>query len=273
MRDTRHNAGSHVVLVLGSAMAILPFIATLLMSLYPPEQRINAFGLPQRVDFSNYVRAWQNIELGRLMSNSVLVAVGVVLLVTAVSLLAGYAFAVMPFFGKRVLFGVFSLGLLMPFFSLIVPLYFTLRGVGLTNNLLGLILCEAALNISFGTYWMRSYYASFSEEILEAARIDGANSFTILWRILVPLSGPPLTTLIVIVFLNAWNSFFLVLVLIASPQYQTAPLGLSLFVGQYSADIPGLAAAAIMVAAPVVVVYVFLQRRIIQGVAAGAMKG
>jgi raffinose/stachyose/melibiose transport system permease protein len=179
----------------------------------------------------------------------------------------------MRFRGSGVLFVIFLIGLLMPFEATIVPLYYDLRSVGLANTYAGLILPETALFLSFGTFWMRANFMSSERSLVEAARLDGANSWTTLWRVLVPNSLPAITTMMVLFFIWSWNEFLLALVLAQDPEVQTAPAGLGLFSGQHTTDISGLAAAAIIMTIPALIVYVLLQRHFIRGVTSGGVKG
>jgi raffinose/stachyose/melibiose transport system permease protein len=179
----------------------------------------------------------------------------------------------MRFRFKNLAFLAFLIGLLMPFEATIVPLYYDLRGFGLVDTYPGLILPETALFLSFGTFWMRGAFQSAERSLIEAARIDGANSWTILWRVLLPTVRPAVTTMMVLFFIWSWNEFLLALVLAQDPSVETAPAGLGLFVGQHSTDLTGLAAAAVIMTIPSLIVYVLLQRQFIQGVTSGSVKG
>jgi raffinose/stachyose/melibiose transport system permease protein len=267
------HAGTHALLVLSCAIAVLPFVSIGLISLYPADQPPTGLALPHSLNFGNYARAWTAANFSTLLRSSAVVALGVVPLASIVCILTGYAFGTMRFRGMKVLFFVFLIGLLMPFEATIIPLYYDLRSVGLSNTYPGLILPEAALFLSFGTFWMRAHFLSTSRALIESARIDGANSWTTLWRILLPGARPPITTMMVLFFIWSWNEFLLALVLASAPSVQTAPAGLAFFFGEHVTDVSGLAAAAFIVTAPVLVVYVLLQRSFIQGVTSGGVKG
>ncbi|MGH3391812.1 MAG: carbohydrate ABC transporter permease, partial [Actinomadura sp.] len=157
--------------------------------------------------------------------------------------------------------------------TVVVPLYFDLRAVGLDNTLPGLMLPQIAQSVAFGTFWMRAYFRSVPRSLLEAARMDGASSWSTLWRVLVPVGRPAILTMVVLTAMWTWNEFLLALVIINSDEgLRTAPLGLSFFQGQYQTDYPLLMAGALIVAAPVVIVYIFLQRHFIAGMLSGAIK-
>ena len=189
------------------------------------------------------------------------------------SILSGYAFGLMRFRGSTVLFYVFLLGLMVPEEAMIVPLYFDLRDLRLTDTYWALILPQIGLSVAFGTFWMRAFFRSTPRSLVEAARIDGASSWTTLWRVLVPFGRPAILTMMVLVFMWTWNEFLLALVMVSSENLRTAPLGLAFFQGQHTSDLTLLAAGAVIVATPVVIVYVFLQRHFIRGMLTGAVKG
>ena len=265
--------GTHGILLIFSALALAPLVSILFVSFYPPGQPATGLALPRSWNFHNYMHAWNVTNFGTLMLSSTIVAVVVVPLGTALCVLTGYAFGSMQFRGKTVLFFVFLIGLLMPFEATIVPLYFDERAFGLVNTYPGLILPETALFLSFGTFWMRSHFLSTPRSLVEAARLDGANSWQTLWRVLVPGAWPALATVMALFFIWSWNEFLLALVLMTDPGVQTAPAGLGLFVGRHTTDVPGLAAAAVIMSVPCLIVYVALQRHFIRGVMSGSIKG
>jgi raffinose/stachyose/melibiose transport system permease protein len=265
--------GTHGILIIFSVVALLPLVSILFVSLYPPNQPAAGFALPQSLNFDNYVRAWNVTNFATLMRSSLIVAIVVVPLGTALCILTGYAFGSMQFRGKTIMFFLFLIGLLMPFEATIVPLYFDLRAFGLVNTYPGLILPETALFLSFGTFWMRSHFLSTPRSLVEAARLDGANSWQTLWKVLIPNAWPAIATVMVLFFIWSWNEFLLALVLVLDPRVQTAPAGLGLFIGQHTTDVPGLAAAAVLLSIPCLIVYVVLQRHFIRGITSGSVKG
>ena len=191
---------------------------------------------------------------------------------TVLSILAGYAFGLMRFRGAQVLFYVFLLGLMVPLEATIVPLYYDMRDLGLTDTYWALILPQAGVSVAFGTFWMRAFFRSVPRSLVEAARLDGASSWSTLWRVVLPLGRPAVLTMIVLVFMWTWNEFLLALVMVSDESLRTAPLGLAFFQGRNTTDEALLAAGAIIVAAPVVIAYLFLQRHFIRGMLSGAVK-
>ena len=261
------------ILVAFSLVALLPLVGIVLTALRPAGELVTGLGVPDELTLGNFVRAWEDGGLGRALVNSTIVTAATVTISTVCSVLAGYAFGTMRFRGRTVLFYLFIVGLVMPFESTVVPLYYDLRQLGLTGTYWSVILPVAALNIAFGTFWMRAFFLSSPRSVIEAARLDGASTLTILWKILLPFGRPAVLTLIVLLVLYTWNDFFLSLVMLSDPALQTAPVRLALFQTQRTQDIPGVAAAAVIVSLPVVAVYVALQRQFIRGMLSGAVKG
>ena len=235
---------------------------------------VTGFAIPDSLNFDTFSDAWNEGNLGRGLVNSLIVAGSVAVVTAVLSTLAGYAFGAMRFRGSDMLFYLLLVGLIFPYEATVIPLYYVFRDAGLTDSLWALILPQIGLSIPFGTFWMRAFFRSTPGALVEASRLDGASSFTTLWRVLLPQAWPAITTMIVLVFMWTWNEFLLALVMIQSDDLRTAPLGLALFAGanRGSQDVTLTAAAAVLVALPVVIVYIFLQRSFIRGMFAGAVK-
>jgi raffinose/stachyose/melibiose transport system permease protein len=222
---------------------------------------------------ANFSQAWSQGHFAVYMRNSLLVTAAVVALTAVLALLAGFAFASMDFPGRSVLFYLLLLGLMLPSEAFIIPLYFDLRAWGLTDTYASLVLPQTAQSVAFGTFWMRNYFQAYPASILDAARLDGAAERQLLWRVLVPSSAPALATMGLLVAMWTWNDFLLPLVMISDESRRTAPLGLAFFQGQHATQQSLLAAAAVIVALPIVALYLVLQRRFIAGIVAGSLKG
>jgi raffinose/stachyose/melibiose transport system permease protein len=235
-----------------------------------PVAKIVVTALGESGSFST---AWSDGHFGTYLRSSALVAVTVVAISSVLSILAGYAFGLMRFRGEQVLFYMLLLGLMVPLEATIVPLYYDLRDLGLTDTYWALILPQAGVSVAFGTFWMRAFFRSVPRSLVEAARLDGASSWSTLWRVIFPLARPAVLTMVVLVFMWTWNEFLLALVMVSDEGLRTAPLGLAFFQGRNTTDFALLAAGAVIVATPVVLVYVFLQRHFIRGMLTGAVKG
>ncbi|MFI6935381.1 carbohydrate ABC transporter permease [Streptomyces sp. NPDC050287] len=262
-----------VVLALFMAAVLVPFASLLLASLQPAGAPLTGFALPHGLHFENFSRAWSAAGFGTLLRSSVVIALCVVPAAVVCATLAGYALATLDVPGRGKLYAYLLLGLSIPTEGTIIPLYYDLRAAGLTNTVPGLALAEIGAFMPFGVFWMRAHFATMPRSLMEAARLDGASSWATLWRILLPNSRPAVTTLGVLYFVWSWNQFLLPLILIQDPARRTAPAGLGFFTGQYGVDVPLLAAATLIVIAPVVLVYLFFQRHFISGVLSGALKG
>lgn len=274
MRTSRlEQVATYTILGVFTLFALFPIVGILLSSVAPPQDAVGGFSLPSAVRLENFVDAWHQGRFSRYLLNSVFVGVTVVAATTVLATMTGYAFGSMRFRSATPLFYLFLLGLMVPQEAIVVPLYYDLRGVGLTDTYWALILPQVAQSLSFGTFWMRAYFRSAPRAIVEAARLDGASSWTTLWRVLLPMGRPALTTMLVLVFMWTWNEFLLALVMVPSNEdLRTAPLGLAFFQGQHSSDFALLAAASVIVAAPVVIAYIALQRKFIAGMLAGAIR-
>ncbi|MBC7551522.1 MAG: carbohydrate ABC transporter permease [Cellulomonas sp.] len=261
---------NYLILVGFSVVALWPVVTILAGAFGPagPDAGAGLAGLHPE----NFATAWREGHFSQYMTNSVLVCALVVVLAVSTSILAGYAFGTMTFRGSGVLFYLFLLGIMVPAEAIVVPLFFDLRQLGLIDTIWAVALPQVAQSIAFGTYWMRTYFRSSNRSIAEAARLDGAGSAQSLWFIQLPIARPAVVTLVVLVFMWTWNEFLIPLVMSPSGALRTAPLGLAFFQGQYTTNTALLGAAAVLVALPVVVVYLFLQRHFIQGMVDGAVK-
>lgn len=273
MISRREVVAGYVILTVFAALAVVPILGVVLTALTPVDEASATFSIPSRLDFSNLATAWQEGKFSLFMRSSLIVSVSTVAVSSVLSILAGYAFARKRFRGRTVLFYLILVGLLVPFETYIIPLYYEMRSFGLTDTYAALILPQIAQSVSFGTFWMRTFFATVPEGVVEAARLDGARDFTVLWRILVPIARPAVISMVMLTFMWTWNDFLLSLVMITSENRRTAPLALSFFQGSHLTQYALLAAAATIVAAPLVVLYAVLQRYFIRGMLSGAVKG
>ena len=179
----------------------------------------------------------------------------------------------MGFPGSTVLFYLLLLGLMVPSEAVVIPLYYDLRDLHLTDTYVSLIFPQVAQSLAFGTFWMRAYFRSSSREIVEAARLDGAGHGRMLWSILVPMGRPAVFTMVLLIFMWTWNEFLLPLVMISNESLRTAPLGLSAFQGQYTPGTALLRPPPSWSRCRSLVVFLFTQRHFIRGMVEGAVKG
>jgi raffinose/stachyose/melibiose transport system permease protein len=265
--SARERTLNYTVLMIFAFFALYPLIMIVDLALRPDLSGDAPGGL------ANIGAAWDQGRFGIYLRSSVLVSTLTVGIATFLSILSGYAFGTMRFPGRTVLFWAMLVGIMVPTEAIVVPLYFDLRTLNLTDTYAALVLPQVAQSVAFGTFWMRAYFLSSSRDVVEAARIDGAGHWQTLWRVLAPMGRPAIVTLTLLTFMWTWNEFLIPLVMVTSENLRTAPLGLAFFQGQYTSGVALLAAGAVVVALPVVVVYLFLQRHFIQGIVEGSTKG
>jgi len=268
----REQAFTYTILGVFSLLALAPIAGIVLTALQSPDT-VKAFGSFDGIHLGNFSKAWDEGNFGSYLKSSAIVAVSVVAISSILSILAGYAFGTMRFRGSQALFYLFLLGLTIPTEAIIVPLYYDLRDLSLTDTYWALILPQSGVSIAFGTFWMRAFLRSVPRSLAEAARLDGATSWAALWRVVLPLGRPAVLTMMVLVFMWTWNEFLLALVMVSDESLRTAPLGLAFFQGRNTSDFALLASGSVIVALPVVILYVFLQRHFIRGMLTGAVKG
>jgi raffinose/stachyose/melibiose transport system permease protein len=275
MRATRFDqAFSHGLLIIFSFLALYPIVRMLGVALEPRGVLVTGDSLiPAHPSLYNITRVWSEGQFGSAFITSTTISVLVVIISTLCSILAGYAFGTMQFRGARSLFYLLLLGLLIPTEALVIPLYYDLQAVQLAGTIWSVVLPQSATSIAFGTFWMRTFFASVPPELREAALVDGASTSRILWWILVPLGRPAIQVLMVLLFLFSFNDFLLPLVMLSNPSIQTVPLSVATFLGSRTNDVTGLAAAGVLAAIPVMIIYVFTQRKLVEGLLAGAVKG
>jgi raffinose/stachyose/melibiose transport system permease protein len=270
---------TYLVLVAASIAALYPIISIVFLAFHKKTDNVTGFSFPTTFSPHTFVAAWNEGSFGKGLWGSFLVAATVTAVSAVLSLLTGYAFGTMRFPGSALLFTLIVVGLIFPYEATVIPLYYDFRdyhpfGYGhLSGTYWTLILPQIGQSVTLGTFWMRAFFRTTPRALVEAGRIDGAGSFRILRSVLLPQARPALLTLCVLVFMYTWNEFLLALVMLQGSNNTTAPLGLSYFAdASRGGDPTKVAAAAVLVAAPIVIVYLFLQRHFIRGVLAGALK-
>ena len=226
--------------------------------------------------FGNYV-SLANFQAGIwvYLGNSLFVSLTTVLLTLIISFLGGYAFARFQFPGKNLLFLLVLAILMVPYATLLIPLYVILNAIGLNNSLLGVALVLTMFQLPFSMFMMRISFESIPKELDEAALVDGCNSFTALWRVLLPAVKPGLITVGLFAFLTAWNDFIAPLILINDTNRMTLPLAVANLRGQVMGviDYGATEAGVVVLALPCIVLFLVLQRHYVRGFMSGAFKG
>lgn len=207
------------------------------------------------------------------LANSLIVGLGTVAVVLVVGTFAGYALARLRFRLNRLFYGYFQLGLLFPLAVAILPLYLQLRSLHLLDTRVGVILPQAAFGLAMMIMLLRGFFKGIPDELEEAASIDGYGPFGFLFRIVVPLSTPILATVSVLTLVSSWNNFFTPLLVLNSQRRFTLPMGVMDFMGEHAADWNMILAFLTLAMVPAVLLYIFCQKYIVAGLAAGAVKG
>lgn len=272
-RTTVGGVAASTFLWLYAAISIAPLLLMVSNSLRTTQDMARQpLGLPLPPDFTSYQKAWVTASFETYFLNSIFVTVMSVVLSTAVSLLAAYAFARTRskwFLGME---GLFLSGLMLPVYLAILPLFFMLDSLGLVSNLWSLILVYAALGIPFSTFVLASFFRQLPIELDEAARLDGAGPFATFWRVHLPLVKPAIATVIVFRFVPVWNDFFYPLILIRDQSAYTLPVGITRFFGEYQTDWATLFAGLTLATIPLVVLFLIATKQIVSGLTAGMSK-
>jgi len=275
MRSRRFPIGksfASFILVALAALTVFPFVWMLLTSMRAQNTIFGGPFIPKHFTFAAYPKAWESTQFALHFANSLWITAATVAGVIVFASFAGYAFAKLKFPFKNVLYVLLLATLMMPSTSLIIPLYLQLKSFGLLNSQLGLVVVYVSSSAPFAMFLMRAFFETLPDELIEAARIDGAGELAVFWRVMVPLARPGMATVIIFQFLATWNEFiFANTILQDSGKLPLQPV-LFLLVGQYTTDWPTLTAGLTMSILPVVIVYVWMQRQFVAGMTLGAVK-
>ncbi|PZF86284.1 carbohydrate ABC transporter permease [Jiangella anatolica] len=228
--------------------------------------------LPEPWTFSAFDRYLGSVDYPRLLTNSVLIAGVVAVVGVAVSMLSAYAIGIGRVRGRTWVVFVLLMATILPQEALIYPLFTGAQAVGLQNSVWSVVIIFIVLQAAFGTYLLSSVLGTFPAELLEAARVDGANRWVILTRIVAPVLRPTMSVLLVFFFVWTWNEFFIPMIMLITPDAQTIPIALAALKGQNTLDVTQLAAASLLSLLPTLVFFFLFQRTLTRGVTAGAVK-
>jgi ABC-type glycerol-3-phosphate transport system permease component len=232
---------------------------------------LNRFNVVTDPTIQNFINAWNRSRLSEYFLNSVVTTAGAVALLLLVSSLAGFAFAMLRFPYRKLLFIVILASLMIPVQVVLVPFYRTIVTLGLVNTRIGLIISYTSFFLPFCVYLMTAFYSALPRELVEAARMDGAKLTQIWWHVMLPLGKPALITLGILNTLYCWNDVLISLLVLQKER--TLMVGIAALKGEYTTNVPLLMAGIVIAAAPIVIIYVIFQRRIVNGIATGAVKG
>jgi multiple sugar transport system permease protein len=227
--------------------------------------------IPDRLTFEHYLDVWRRIPFARLYINTIVFAGGVTLISLLLDSMTAYALARLQFRGRNAVFVAILVMLMLPFQVTLIPLYDLLVSLGWTNTLQGLIVPRATN--AFGIFFLRQFLLSLPRDLEEAARIDGASEFQIYRRVIMPLAVPALLTLGLFHFMYNWNDLLWPLIINQDQARQTLPAGLALFMGQHVVEFGILMAASVLALIPVVLFFLVIQRRFVEGIATTGIRG
>jgi multiple sugar transport system permease protein len=263
----------HGLLIIWLLISVIPFVWMVSTSFKGPGE-IFVFPprwIPRNPTFDNYINLFQNMNFGRPFLNSVIVSLSTTFLSVLVATMAGYGFAKFHFKNKNLLF-LFILGTIMvPGQITMIPVFLLLSRMNLLNTYWGLIL--PAIANAFNIFFMRQYIMGVPDELIEAAKIDGAHEGWIFFRIILPLARPAMAAITIFTFTGSWNNFLWPLIIATDESMYTLPVAVSVLGGQYTENIAMQMAGSVIVILPLIIVFLFTQRYFIKGITFTGMKG
>lgn len=274
---------SRIFLTLAHRLAILAYIVFALFPLFwllkvsvTPNDLLYSEGVwmwPSHATLDHYRYVIENSAFPTFFKNSVIVAGSTALAVTILSSLSGYALSRFRFKGKYWIVALMLITQMFPLVMLVAPIFKMLSPLGLTNSLTGLVIVYTAFNVPFATFLMQSFFDGIPKDLEEAAMIDGASRFTAFRQIILPLTLPGIAATLGFVFTAAWSELLFALMLISGNQSATFPVGLLTFVSKFSVDFGQMMAAGVLALIPACLFFLLIQRYLVQGLTAGAVKG
>lgn len=264
----------YTILILITVIMIVPFLWMLSASIKSDREvfLMNPFvWIPEVPKWDNYIKIWTKIPLLKFVENTVVLTIVVTCLQLLTSSFAAYSFAKLEFKHKSALFLAYVSTIAMPWQVYMVPQFIMMRSMGLNDKLLAMI-CLQAFS-AFGVFLMKQFYEGIPSELCEAARIDGMSEYKIYAKIMLPLSKPALSTLVIFTFVNTWNDYLGPLIYLKTEAKKTIQLGLKMFIGQYSSEYGLIMAGSVVSLIPVIIVFLCLQKYFVEGVASTGLKG
>jgi ABC-type glycerol-3-phosphate transport system permease component len=273
--QTSINIISYIILLIGLGLVVIP-LWYMVSTAFKPQTMI--FEMPPKLwpvpsTWNNFVKALTTDQFGLYFWNSAKVALASTVLTVLVSSMLAFAFARLNFPGKEQLFNILLLGMMVPPVMLIIPQFIVAHWLDLYNNLWGLILVYVTMNISMQTFLLRGVFENVPRDIEEAALIDGGSPWTIFWRIVLPLSGPGLSVVVINSFLYSWEEYTWANVNIGDTLQRTLPIGIALFQSAHLTEWGQVFAASLVALVPVVIVFIIFQRYFVQGISTTGIKG
>jgi len=262
-----------VLILLWIVVILFPFVWVLSLSIRTQQEVFSAILIPKTARLANYLDAWTKFGFTTLFKNSVVVSLSSVAITVFISALAGYGFSKFRLKGSNFLFHLILSGVMIPPVAVVIPLFVFMKRLGLFNSYPSIVIPYIVFGLPISTFIFKSYIQNIDNDILDAARIDGCGEFGIFLRILFPIIKPAVATVTIFTFMTNWNEFLLAVIFLHNQGLYTLPLGMSVFVGQYSAPWQLIGAGVVISIAPVLVLFFVLQNQFIRGLTAGAVRG
>lgn len=265
----------HSITILLVVFTLIPFAVLLLTALRSSEDlgKNGPISWPSEFVWQNFSDAWEIGNFSTYFINSLICMVVTVAFVLLLALLGAYVLSFHEFHGKQMILSVIMLGVLIPVIQIMFPLFHTLRDMRLLNTLWAIILPQTALQVPFSVFLMRGFMRDLPKSIIESACLDGANEVQTLTHVVTPLVYPAMVTLIIFTAVSSWNNFMLPSIMVQKDALRTVPVGLNYFKDQHFTNFPMMCAAAIIIILPILLVYLIFQRKMIQGMTVGSIKG
>ncbi|MEU7071811.1 carbohydrate ABC transporter permease [Streptomyces narbonensis] len=273
-RKAARGLSLHAGVWLIGAFVVVPLVYAVISGFKSTgELTTNPFGLPAHWKTGNYTGILGDGMFWRQIANSAGIAIGTTVVTVAASAMAAFVLARYAFRGRELFYLLFTIGLMFPFAVAVLPLFLLLRTFDLLDNPLGVILPQAAFGLPMTIIILRGFFRTIPAEVEEAAIMDGCGKFRFFWKILLPMARPALGTVSVLAIVASWNNFFLPLLVFNDPKWQTIPVGVQQFQGQYSTDYALVLAYIVLAMVPALAFYAVAERQLIGGLTAGATKG
>ncbi|GKX32255.1 sugar ABC transporter permease [Vallitalea longa] len=265
---------ANLVVIIYTISCVFPVLWIFYSSLKTQKEfNLNIVSLPSNLNFTNYIEAIKTSHLDKFFLNSVFNSMITVTLVVIIGFMTGYCLSRFKFRGRGFVYTLFLAGMLIPVHSLLIPIFIQFKNLGMLNNRLTLILPYVAFGLPISIFLFESFIVSVPGEMDEAASLDGLNIFGIMFRIILPLCKPVMSTVVILSFLSSWNEFPFALTLIRDDKFKTIPVGLANFSGAFSTNYTQLMAALVIAVLPVILIYLIFNKKVVQGMTAGAVKG